>query len=129
LLLIGVFSPGIVGTEAFISALADIILILWIMPLLVLMALLIIGFIALRLNRRQKRKLLPADSLLFRYGRLQPFLWRVESYLDRADVQVNRAAEGMTEPLIRNHGRAAAAKAWADILTRPFRKDKHSDGQ
>lgn len=129
LLLVGVFSPGIVGTEAFISALADIIIILWIMPMLVLMALLVIGFVALRLNRRQKRKLLPEDSLMLRYGRVQPFLWRVEGYLDRADAQVNRAADNMTEPLISNHGRAAAAKAWADILTRPFRKDNQSDGR
>ena len=128
LLLVGVFSPGIVGTEAFISALADIIIILWIMPMLVLMALLVIAFVAMRVNRREKRKLLPEDSLQLRYGRVQPFLWRVESYLDRADVQVNRAADSMTEPLIRNRGRFAAVEAWADILTRPFRKDNQSDG-
>jgi len=128
-LLVGVFSPGIMGTEEFISALADIIIILWIMPMLVLMALASIGFIAMAVNRRQQRKLLPADSPLLQHSRVQWFLWRVQSTLGRAEAQVDLAAEKMTDPLIRNHGRIAEVEAWAEIVTRPFRKDDESDGE
>lgn len=129
LLLVGVFSPGIVGTEAFISALADVIIILWIMPMLVLIALLVIGFAALVLNRREKRKLLPADSPLRQHGRLQFLLWRVDGYLSRVQAQVNRAADAAVAPLISNHGRAAAVDAWIDILTRPFRRHDENNAE
>lgn len=127
LLLIGVFSPNITGTEAFISALADIIIILWIMPMLVLMALLIIGYVAWRLNRRQQRKLLPPDSLQLRYGRLQPLLWRAQSLLNRASVQVDQKADMVTNQVIRSKGRVAYVDAWVDILTRPFRRNDERD--
>ena len=40
LILIGIFAPGIQGTEEFISAVADIIVILWIIPMIIMVSLL-----------------------------------------------------------------------------------------
>jgi len=127
LLLIGVFSPGIIGTEAFISALADIILILWIMPMLVLLALFILGFVALTVNRRQQRNLLPEDSPRRQYGRVQLVLWRVQRFLDQASAKVDQTADAMVAPVIRNNGRIEEAEAWWDIATRPLRRDDDRD--
>ena len=62
LILIGLFAPGIQGTEEFISAVADIIVILWIIPMIVLISLLPIAYVAYFVDRRQKRETRSADG-------------------------------------------------------------------
>ncbi|NCF65376.1 MAG: hypothetical protein JSV68_15535 [Anaerolineaceae bacterium] len=121
LILIGLFAPGIVGTAAFISAVADIIVILWIIPMILVVSILPITYIAYFVNRRQKRKLDPQTGPLAYRSRLQVFLWRIQLFMNRTQVKTDELAPKVAEPVTEFNAILAYLGAWLNILIRPFR--------
>jgi hypothetical protein len=120
LILIGIFAPGVVGTEEFISAVADIIVILWIIPAMILVSILPIIYVAYLLNRRQKRKLDPQTGPLAYRSRLQIFAWRLQVFMDQAEGKTNQVAPKAAEPVVNFNAWITYFGAWINILTRPF---------
>lgn len=127
LILIGIFAPGVTGTEAFIAAVADIIIILWIVPVIALLSILPIGYFAYIVNRRNKRKLHPQTGPLAYRSRIQVLLWRVQYFIERADNKTTEYAPKVAEPVTRFNGLLAYLDAWHNILTRPFRGSNDHD--
>jgi hypothetical protein len=127
LILIGLFAPGIVGTEVFISALADIIVILWIGPMILLVSILPIGYIAYFVNRRQKRKLNPQTGPLAYRSRIQVLLWRIQYFVDRSQVKTVEIAPKVAKPVIDFNVLLADLGAWLNILIRPIRRSTNDD--
>jgi hypothetical protein len=127
LILIGLFAPGIIGTEAFIAALADIIIILWIVPAIALLSILPIGYFAHIVNRRNKRKLHPQTGPLAYRSRIQVLLWRVQYFLERANDKTTEYAPKVAEPVTRFNGLLAFLEAWLNILARSFRGSNDHD--
>lgn len=97
LLLWGSFSPNITGTRAFTSALADIILILTIAPVMLLCALFAAGLIGLLVYGSKK----PEGS---KYGRVQTALWKLHNLSDRLQANRQLWADTAARPIIQ--GRA-----------------------
>ena len=127
LMLIGIFAPGLVGAEAFLSGLADTILVLWMIPMMVLFALGPITYIAYLVNRRQRRQQLPPDSPQLQHSRVELWLWQAQTLLERLARKTETISDQIAQPFIRAGGVEAKVDAWAEILTRPFRSSENDD--
>jgi len=127
LILIGIFAPGIQGTEVFISALADIIVILWIFPMMIIISIFPISYVAYLANRRQKRKLDPQTGPLAYRSRIQVLLWRIQLFMDQSRAKTDEVAPKVAKPVTTANAYVAYFGAWLNILTRPFRGSTNHD--
>lgn len=127
LILIGLFAPGITGTAAFISAVADIIVILWLIPTVILIAIFPIAYLAYVVNRRQKRKLNPQTGPLANRSRIQILLWRLQIFIGQAQVKTDEVAPRVAEPVTMFNAYIAYFDAWLKILIRPFKRSADHD--
>ena len=85
------------------SALADIIVILTLIPLLLLCAIVPLAAVGFVVYRRQQPKR--------EYGRLPTFFWRVDIFLDKARGKTEIALTKTAAPVIRGHA------LWAYLAT------------
>jgi hypothetical protein len=127
LMLVGIFAPGLVGAEAFLSALADTILVLWMIPMMVLMAIVPIAYAAYLVNRRQRRNMLPPDSPLLRHSRVEMAMWQAQNILDKVSKKTDSVSEKIAQPLISINVLLAYVFAWLDILARPLRRNDENE--
>jgi hypothetical protein len=127
LILIGIFAPGIQGTAEFISAVADIIVILWIMPAMIFVSILPITYIAYLFNRRQKRKLDPQTGPLAYRSRIQILLWRIQVFIDQVEATSDQWAPKIAEPFINFNARIAGAETRFENLIRPTEGNSNHD--
>jgi hypothetical protein len=128
LMLIGIFAPGLIGAEAFLSGLADTILVLWMMPMMVLCAIVPIVYVGYLINRRQRRNMLPPDSPLLRHSRTQMALWQAQNIADRVEKSAEDVSDQVAKPFININSFVAYVYAWLMILlTRPFRRNNDYD--
>ncbi len=127
LMLIGILAPGLVGANVFLSGLADTILVLWMIPMMVLFALVPIGYVAYLVNRRQRRDQLPPDSPLLRHSRAQMAMWQAQNIVDRVGATSEGLSDRIAKPLLRLDSSAAYLFAWLDILAKPFRRNDNYD--
>lgn len=127
LLLIGIFAPGITGTEEFIAAVADIIIILWIIPAILLLSLLPIGYVSYMVNRRNQRKLNPQTGPLAYRSRIQVLLWRVQYFVERSQSTTNEYAPKIAQPVTRFNSFIAYVEAWLNALVKPIKGSKNND--
>lgn len=125
LMLIGIFAPGLVGAEAFLSGLSDTILVLWMIPMTVLCAIVPIAYVGYLVNLRQRRSQLPPDSPLLRHSRTQMALWQAQDIGDRVGQKADGASDRIAKPFFSLGTFAAYVYAWLTILTRPFRRDDY----
>lgn len=125
LMLIGIFAPGLVGAEGFLSGLADTILVLWMIPMSLFCAIGPIAYIAYLINRRQRRSQLPPDSPLLRHSRVEMALWRAQDISDQIDQKGDDVSDRIAKPFFSVGSLAAYVDAWLNILTRPFRRDDY----
>jgi hypothetical protein len=127
LMLVAVFIPGPTGSLAFLSGLADTILVLWMIPMTVLCAIVPILYIAYLVNRRQRRAELPPQSPLLQHSRVEMALWQAQNISDRVDSKSESLSNRIAKPFIKLGEFSAYLFAWLTILTRPFRRDDNYD--
>ncbi len=123
ILLIGIFTPGIMGTEAFIAAVADIIVILWIIPLIAILSILPIAYLAYLVNRRNNRKMHPQTGPLAYRSRIQILLWRVQYLIERTERKTAEVAPKVAEPVARFNGFLAYIEQWWQLTIRVFKRN------
>jgi len=127
LILAGIFAPGITGTEEFIAAVADIIIILWIIPAIMLLSILPIGYVFYLFNRRNKRKLNPQTGPLAYRSRLQVLLWRVQYFVEKGQSATNNYAPRVVAPVTQFNSFIAYVETWLDAIVRPIRGSEKND--
>lgn len=127
LMLIGIFAPGLIGAEEFLSGLADTILVMWMIPMTVLCAIGPIMYIAYLVNRRQRRNQLPPDSPLLQHRRSQMAMWQAQDITDRLEQKSGSLSDRIVQPFFSLGVFASYVDAWLVILTRPFRRDNDYD--
>ena len=108
-LLWGVFSPNIVGTRAFASGLADLVVIMTVMPLLLLCAIVPAAAIGLVVYRRQQPKR--------EHGRLHTLLWRLDALVTKVQDTVSSTTPKAAVPIIKGH-------AWMAYMQTLFKEIK-----
>lgn len=110
LFLVGVFAPGLTGAAEFASALADITIILFSIPMMVLCAvgpIMLAGIIALSRNRRQQGIPRMDDG-----GRIQELLWKMDNLIQRSQTKTSEIAPKITKPVIEANAKLAYIKAF-----------------
>ncbi len=112
LLLWGALSPNIIGTREFASGLADIVIILTIIPLLLLCAIVPLAAIGLVIYRKQQ----PERE----HGRFQTLFWRLDTVVDKARDKTDTAAPKAADVVISGHTRAAYWRALFNNLRKQF---------
>jgi hypothetical protein len=81
-------------------------------PLILLMAIAPIVWLALALNRRQRRRDFPEVGPMAYRSRLQIILWQLDGLLDSVGIGVEQVAVRLRRPLIRLHTWAAYLRGW-----------------
>jgi hypothetical protein len=117
------FLPDNVETRRFISALADLVLILAALPMTLLCAILPVAYVAIALNRRQQRRLYPQTGPMAYRGRIQSFLWWLQSQLDLVQAVVESGSTALAERLMKAHERFEYYSTLGKRLRRNFRSD------
>lgn len=105
LFLVGIFAPGLTGAAEFASALADVTIILFSIPMMLLCALgpaLLIGLVTFNRKRRQQGIPHMEDG-----GRLQVLFWKLDLFIQQAQTKTIETAPKVADPIIK------AAAQWA----------------
>lgn len=103
-------------TRAFTSALADLILILVMMPLSLVCGIVPMGMIGLMVYRRNLNQ--QADGP--QYGRIQPLLWRLESLLVTIHRKTAEILPKIAPPLIQLNARLAFIETFLKYVKQIF---------
>jgi hypothetical protein len=125
-----VFTPEGAEHAAFLSGLADIILILILLPQVVIWGAVVALPIAFWVKRYQERRKPPsADQVYVRqYGRFRILFWQIDHHLDNLHhLLTHRILPAIVNPIIASHKFGAALKTWlqawyntlVDIFVRP----------
>jgi hypothetical protein len=107
---------------AFIAGLAALIVILFAIPAIVVMSILPIAWLALRLNRRQQRRLYPETGPMAYRSRVQTLLWQLDGLLDGLRYGTEDVTARLRRPLVAAHARAAQAHGLIDGLRGKFKR-------
>lgn len=113
----GVATPQ---AKSFIAGMAALVVILFAGPMIILMAIMPISWLALRLNRRQQRKNFPQTGPMAYRSRVQTLLWQLEALLDSVGDGVEGITARLRRPLIKLHARAAYLRGWLNGIRGKF---------
>ncbi|MBP6017012.1 MAG: magnesium transporter [Candidatus Promineofilum sp.] len=105
---------------SFIAGMSALVIILIATPLIALMAVAPIAWLAFKLNRRQQRKNNPETGPMAYRSRIQILLWQLDGLLDGLQDGAIRIGERVRRPLIALHARAAYLRQWLNGLWDKF---------
>jgi hypothetical protein len=113
--------------RSFIAGLSALTLILLSIPLIALMSVLPLAWLALTFYRRQQRQINPETGPMAYRSRLQILLWQLESLIATAGRTTESGANAIRRPLIRAHARGAYMQALARGIRRHFTRSDHNE--
>lgn len=122
LLVVLAFAVPSPRVAALVTGLSALTIILFSLPIIVLMSILPIAWLALTVNRRQRRKNFPELGPMAYRGRLQTWLWQLDSLLDDAQIGVMSLTARLRRPLIKLHAQAAYLATWLRGIRENFRR-------
>lgn len=111
----------------FIAGMSALTIILIAIPLIFVMTVLPIAYLAWWYNRRQQRKLYPETGPMAYRSRIQILLWQLDSLLVQVQRQVGRGSDAVTDPLIKAHVLWAKGKGFARGVNRNFTRSEPND--
>lgn len=127
-LLILAIRPPYEDTRLFLSGVADIILILCMLPVALIFGLLLAGIFGGVTYWRQSGKEEGEPSLQNKYGRLRLLLWKVDQKLSTVYRQADQLMPKIAEPVIRFNAVLAYINSWlAQLRGRIQRNPKRLD--
>ncbi len=115
-LLILAIRPPYEDTRLFLSGVADLILILFMLPVVLIFGLLLAGSIGGAIYWRQSRKEEGEPSLRQKYGRLRLLLWQADQKLSGVYRQANQLMPKVATPVIRFNAWLNYLIAWLGQL-------------
>lgn len=99
LMLIGVLAPGLTGMAEFASAMADVVLIMFMFPLIILMLTGPLLLFALLNNSRNRRK--TGKPRFDQGGSFQVLLWKLDNLIQKSQAKTNEISPKMADQVIR----------------------------
>ncbi|MBK8901922.1 MAG: hypothetical protein IPM53_12100 [Anaerolineaceae bacterium] len=114
--------PPYEDTRLFLSGIADIILILTLLPVVLLFGLLLAGIIGGAYYWRKSRNESDAPALQKQYGRLRLLLWKADQKLSGLYRRLDQLMPRVAGPVIRYNAFQAYLSTWLDHLKRQFKR-------
>lgn len=122
----GVNTPAALS---FIAGMAGLVVILMSIPLIILMTILPITWLALRLNRRQQRQLYPETGPMAYRSRIQILLWQLDSLLAQAQRQAERGGDALARPLMKLHAMGDYIRGFGRGLNKNFTRSETHESE
>ncbi len=110
--------PPYEDTRLFLSGIADIILILFMLPVVIIFGLLVAGIFGGLIYRRQSRKVDGTPTMQQKYGRLRVLLWKLDQKLSVVYRKVDQLMPRIANPVIRFNAFLAYMAAWLGQLNK-----------
>jgi hypothetical protein len=117
LLVIAIWPPY-EDTRLFLSGIADIILILFMLPVALILGLLLAGIFGGLIYQQQSRKKNGAPALQQRYGRLRLLLWKLDQKLSAVYRKADQFMPRLANLVIRFNTLTAYITTWLGQLTK-----------
>ena len=115
LLILAVWPPY-EDTRLFLSGVADIILIFFMLPVVLLFGLLLAGIFGGAFYWRQSKKETGEPSLQNKYGRLRLLLWKLDQKLSTVYRKVDQLMPQIAQPVMRLNATLAYISSWLGQL-------------
>ena len=115
LLILAVWPPY-EDTRLFLSGVADIILIFFMLPVVLLFGLLLAGIFGGAFYWRQSKKETGEPSLQNKYGRLRLLLWKLDQKLSTVYRKVDQVMPKIAQPVMRLNATLAYISSWLGQL-------------
>ena len=115
LLILAVWPPY-EDTRLFLSGVADIILIFFMLPVVLLFGLLLAGIFGGAFYWRQSKKETGEPSLQNKYGRLRLLLWKLDQKLSTVYRKVDQLMPKIAQPVMRLNATLAYISSWLGQL-------------
>jgi hypothetical protein len=116
LIVVLAFGVGTPEIASFIAGLSALTVILFSIPLIFIMAILPIAWLAFTMNRRQQRRNFPETGPMAYRSRVQILLWQLESLLGTVQHGTEAGSEKVRRPLVAVHAWAAYLRGmWRGI--------------
>lgn len=119
LLIIAIWPPY-EDTRLFLSGIADIILILFMLPVVLIFGLLLAGIFGGLVYQRQSRKKNGVPTLPQKYGRLRLLLWKLDQKLSTVYRKADQLMPKVANPVIRFNAFTAYVTTWLSAVWRKF---------
>jgi hypothetical protein len=114
--------PPYEDTRLFLSGIADIILILLMLPVVLIFGLLLAGIFGGLIYQRQSRKENGAGTLQLKYGRLRLLLWKLDQKLSAVYRKADQLMPRLANPVIRFNALTAYISAWLGQLRKQLNR-------
>lgn len=121
-LLILAIWPPYEDTRLFLSGIADIILILLLLPVVAIFGLLLAGILGGVIYLRQSRKENATPALQQKYGRLRLLLWKLDQKLSIVYRKADQIMPRLANPVIRFNAFTAYITAWLGQLAKQLNR-------
>jgi hypothetical protein len=121
-LLILAIWPPYADTRLFLSGIADIVLILFMLPVVLIFGLLLAGIFGGLFYWQQSRKEEGEPSLQRRYGRLRLLLWKGDQKLGILFRHIDQLLPKVADPVIRFNAFMAYLNTWMSQLPKQFKR-------
>lgn len=111
-LLILAIWPPYSDTRLFLSGVADIILIFFMLPVVLLFGLLLAGIFGGAIYWRRSKKETGEPSLQNKYGRLRLLLWKLDQKLSTVYRKIDQLMPQIAQPVVRLNATLAYLSSW-----------------
>jgi heme/copper-type cytochrome/quinol oxidase subunit 2 len=110
-----IFAPTAAANASRLSGLADLILIMVLLPSIIIWGVIVGLPIAYYVNRYQEQRTEPTPDQIYvrQYGRFRLILWQIDHKVEQLSQLIQeRILPAIAQPIIRAHALGAALKAW-----------------
>lgn len=121
LLVIAIWPPY-EDTRLFLSGIADIILILFMLPVVLIFGLLLASIFGGLIYQRQSRKENGTPTLQQKYGRLRLLLWKLDQKLSAVYRKADQLMPRVANPVIRFNAFTAYISSWLSQLAEQLKQ-------
>lgn len=112
-------------TRPFLSAVADILVIIFLLVVTFFFALILVGIFGAGIAYRQHWRQQP-DSPLKKYGYIRILLWQIDSFIDKPIPYINKFSKSTADFTIKINAFFAYVKSWLAQLMSVLQKSNNS---
>lgn len=117
--------PATEQTRLFLSAIADILVIIFLLVVTFIFAIILVGIFGAGIGYRQHWRQQP-DSPLRKYGYIRILLWQIDSFIDKPIPTINKFSKNIADLTIKINALLAYIESWLSQLMSVVQRSNNS---